>query len=375
MKVLVVGAGPAGSSVAYYLAKSGHEVTVVDPLGPHEKTCGGGVPIKGIFGFPEFYSDFSPAKKLYDSMTFSFDGQDMCQIPMPGGMGIFSREVHDKHIFDKALEAGVKYLPWKFKKCTEVNKVWRISTDHDDIEADYIIGADGATSRVRNRLSTKLPRESYFKATDYLVSRTDLPLHIGFNNDLNGYLWVFPRDENTSIGIVDFDDDTSRRMTALDEYLAKSDISEKDIISKRSALIPSLRKSDIRSHEISGKNWALVGDAAAMAEPITGEGIYYALRSARLLNKCLNEKLDYNSLWKKEFTQIVSESAVSRISYKIINLPLMKFFLRRSSLMRRMMGQYLAAFSNGKLHRLYFILCLPLVAVQSLFSKPTTCER
>ena len=374
MKILVVGAGPAGSSAAYYLSKSGHEVTIIDPLGPHEKTCGGGVPIKGISGFPEFYEDFTPAKKLFESITFSFDGQDMCDIPMPGGMGIFSREKHDRHIFEKAIKAGAKYLPWKFKACEQKGQTWLISTDNDDIEAEYIIGADGATSRVRNRLAKKLHRESYFKAADYLVHKPGLPLHIGFQKDLNGYLWVFPRAENCSIGIVDFDDDSKKRALVLKEYLQKFGISVDEVSEKRSALIPSLRKEDLKSHEICGRNWALVGDAAGMAEPITGEGIYYALCSSRLLDRCLKSGLDYNKVWRKEFGQIVSESTVSRISYKLINRKWMKFFLRRSSLMRNMMGSYLAAFKNGKLHRAYFILSMPFIAIQAIFSRPVTCE-
>ena len=375
MNVVIVGAGPAGSSTAYYLARSGHSVTLIDPLGPHEKTCGGGVPVKGIKGFPEFYDDFPPAKKLIESMILSFEGHDTCEIPMPGGLGVFSRETHDKHIFDKALKAGAEYLPRKFKDCKFQNGSWLISTDDKDLVADYVIGADGATSRVRNRLASKLPREAYFKAADYLVKKTDLPLHIGFQKDLNGYLWVFPREENCSIGIVDFDDDTSKRMTVLDTYLKKSGISEELIISKRSALIPSLRKSDLADHKICGENWALVGDAAAMAEPITGEGIYYAMRSAKLLSECLNEKKDYNAVWRKEFSQIISESAVSSVSYTIINQTLMMFYLKRSSLMRNMMGQYLAAFTNGRSHRLKFACLLPIVAVQALFSKPVIYGR
>lgn len=375
MRVLIVGAGPAGSSAAFYLSQSGHDVTLIDPLGPHEKTCGGGVPIKCISAFPEFYEDFPQAKKLFESMIFSFEGEDMCHIPMPGGMGIFSRAAHDKHIFDKALKAGTKYHPWKFKDCSRNDSVWKVTTDHDEIEVDYIIGADGATSRVRNRLSQKLPRESYFKAADYLLKRTDLPLHIGFQKNLNGYLWVFPREENCSLGIVDFDDDSKNRAKILEAYLHKFGVGEEDIISRRSALIPSLRKEDIKEHKISGEGWALVGDAAAMAEPITGEGIYYSMCSSRLLDKCLKSGADYNREWKKAFGQIVSESQVSRVSYKIVNMSMMKFFLRKSSMMRSMTGHYLAAFNNGRYHRLTFFMKLPLVALQALFSKSATCER
>ena len=372
MRVVIVGCGPSGSSTAYYLSRQNHDVILLDPKGPNEKTCGGGVPSKCLKFFPEFYKDFTPAKELFNSMIFSFDGNDFCDIPMPGGMGIFSREKHDRHIFNKALEAGAEYKKLKFKSCERDGSVWTIKTDAVDIECDFLIGADGATSRVRNRLSQKLPRESYFKAADYLVSKKDLPLHIGFENDLNGYLWVFPREANCSIGIVDFDDNSAKRKDFLKNYFERFGVKESEVIEKRTALIPSLRKEDLKNLEISGDGWALVGDAAGLAEPITGEGIYYAMRSGKFLAECLKEGWDYNKLWQKEFKQIVTEASISRRAFKIVNKSYMKFFIKRSALMRRMTGDYLAAFENGNIQRLKFFTSLPLIFLQALISKPVT---
>ena len=374
MKILIVGAGPSGSSAAYYLSRQNHEVLLLDPKAPYEKTCGGGVPSKCLNYFPEFYEDFSPAETLYSSMVFSFDNEDFCNIPMPGGMGIFSRKDHDQHIFNKALAAGAKFEKSQFKGCDRVGDKWVVQTDSEDVHCDYIIGADGATSRVRNRLSQKLPREAYFKAADYLVSTPGLPLHIGFDKQLNGYLWVFPRKENCSIGIVDFDDDSRKRKDFLESYFQRFGVKESEVLHRRSALIPSLRKEDLKDHRISGEGWALVGDAAALAEPITGEGIYYAMRSAKFLSECIQSNLDYNSLWENEFKQIVTEAKVSRTAYKILNRKTMKFFLKRSSIMRRMTGDYLAAFENGNKQRLKFFASLPLIGLQSMFSKPVTCK-
>jgi flavin-dependent dehydrogenase len=117
MKIVIIGSGPAGSSAAYFLAKNGHAVTFIDPKGPNEKTCGGGVPAKCLERFPEIYEDFSPAKIRREDMTFAFDGVDLCEIHMPDGMGIFSRKEHDSHIFEKALSRGAVYLSETFKDC------------------------------------------------------------------------------------------------------------------------------------------------------------------------------------------------------------------------------------------------------------------
>jgi len=247
MKILVIGAGPSGCSSAYHLARKGHQVIIIAPKKPDEKVCGGGVPARCLERFTELYNDFKPAKTIIEDMVFSFDGTDHCQINMPGGMGIFSRHTHDTHLFEKALQAGAEFSEERFKSCERQSKKWLVTTDKQIIEADYLIGADGAVSRVRNQLSEKLPKEAYFKAHDYLLSRNDLPLHIGFDKKLDGYLWVFPRENNCSVGIVDFADDKAGRLQLLDDYLARFDVAPDDIIKKRSALIPSLRKKDLNS--------------------------------------------------------------------------------------------------------------------------------
>lgn len=374
MKFIIIGSGPAGSSAAYFFAKEGHDVTLIDAVGPNEKTCGGGIPAKCLQRFPEFYSDFKPAKARVENMTFAFDGEDLCEINMPKGMGIFSRKNHDNHIFQKALKEGATYLKETFKECSKTGSGWAVTTDKQELFCDYLIGADGAVSRVRNKIAAKLPREAYFKAIDYLISTPNLKLHIGFDKTLNGYLWVFPREGNCSVGIVDFDDDQKHRMKMLDDYMARFNIPEKDIIKKRSALIPSLRKPDLKDHTIAGKNWALVGDAAALAEPITGEGIYYAIYSSWLLAECFKNDQDYNKRWRKEFQQIVQEAYVSRTSYRFLNQGFMKFFLRRSSLLRKMTGEHLAAFKPGRTHRAKFFMSLPLIAIQAVFSKPVQVQ-
>ena len=370
MKIVIIGSGPAGSSAAFFLAQQKHEVVLIDSKGPNEKTCGGGVPAKCLERFSVFYDDFKPAEFKYKDMVFAFDGDDTCEIAMPGGMGVFSRKDHDSHIFNKALAHGVEFKQETFKDCFNENGQWKIITNKSELFADYLVGADGAVSRIRNKLTEKLPREAYFKAIDYLVTKPDLPLHVGFDKSLNGYLWVFPRENNCSVGIVDFDDDQSHRMKLLDDYMARFNIPKGEIVKKRSALIPSLRKSDLKSHKIAGENWALVGDAAALAEPITGEGIYYAIYSSWLLSECLRKEEDYNEKWRKTFKQIVEESRVSRTSYKFFNNFMMKFMFRRSSLLRKMTGQYLAAYKTGALYRTKFFISLPLIAFQSLISKP-----
>jgi menaquinone-9 beta-reductase len=370
MKIVIIGSGPAGSSAAFFLRKQGHDILIVDPLGPNEKTCGGGIPAKCLTRFAELYEGFQPAESLLNELVFSFDNKDCCTVPLPGGLGIFSRKDHDLHLFNKAMEIGCLYKKQTFKECRRLSGHWEIVSDVETHYADLLIGADGAVSRVRNKLVGKLPRQAYFKAHDYLITKKGLPLHIGFEKSLDGYLWVFPREDNCSIGIVDYGNEKDSRLSSLDAYMARFGVGKEQIIKKRSALIPSLRKEDISSHVIAGDSWALVGDAAAMVEPITGEGIYYALYSSWLMAECLTNGKDYNSEWKREFRQIVEEAGISRTSYKLLNRGIMKFMLKRSSLLRKLTGEYLVAYKPGRVSQIKFLALLPLVALQALLNKP-----
>ena len=372
LNILVVGVGPSGSSAAYHLASSGHRVTLIAPTEPNEKVCGGGVPIKCLNRFQELYKNFDAVKTLHDQMTFSFDGHDLCQVPMIGGMAIVSRRDHDNYIFQKALTAGADYKALRFKSCQRIGTQWQVETDGEELIVDFIVGADGATSRVRNQLTTKLPREAYFKGQDYLLSKTDLPLHIGFDKNLDGYLWVFPRANNCSVGLVDFSDDRKQRLQILDDYMARFDIKEEDIIKKRSAIIPSLRKKDLKDLQIAGEGWALVGDAAGLAEPLTGEGIYYALYSGWLIADSLEKGNDYNKEWRKAFRQIVEESSISRKAYGLINSKFCKRLLSHSSIFRQLMGEQLAAQKSGRYYRMKLLLFTPLILLQALFATKQT---
>ncbi len=346
MKVAVIGGGPAGSYCAYRLATDGHDVVLIDPTGPHEKTCGGGVPFRCLERFPRVYEDFEPAKRIVDTIEFSFTGVSCCTVVMPGGLCIFSRRDHDAHLFAMAEKAGAAWKKQRFKHCQRPSgraDGWTIGTDAEEFDADFIVGADGAASRVRNFFNGRLDRRAYYKAIDFLVDRDDLPAHIGLHSALNGYLWVFPRADHASVGIADYGDDGARRNGILNGFLDYAGVSENDIVKRRTAAIPALRASDWRRFRASGPGWALIGDAGGFTDALTGEGIHYALVSADCFADCLRDGLDFNRVWRKRFGRNILQASRRRgLCFKALRSPLAFHGLKRSETIRQILGETMA---------------------------------
>jgi len=147
-----------------------------------------------------------------------------------------------------------------------------------------------------------------------VLCRGEDTIEVKFFPNLLGYLWVFARPENVSFGICaklnqnptiilkDYlhqflrqhyptvrVDDYSKEKRTCSEFVSGTPENKRSGYQTYSALIPSLRARTWRQNTFSGKGWALLGDAAGFADPITCEGIYYALRSGDLLAQALRE--------------------------------------------------------------------------------------
>jgi flavin-dependent dehydrogenase len=173
---------------------------------------------------------------------------------------------------------------------------WLVRTDQSNHEVDFLVGADGVNSFVRKILGSRFPSEDLMLTFGYrLPVEMDDRIIIEFYPNFHGYLWAFPRPQHVSIGICG----RLQRygMKELKQYLHKF---MKDFLTSRSfestdkiiysSLIPSLRPESLLQNTFSGDGWALVGDAAGFCDPITCEGIYYALRSGELLAEAISER-------------------------------------------------------------------------------------
>jgi flavin-dependent dehydrogenase len=197
-----------------------------------------------------------------------------------------------------------------------------------------LVGADGANSPIAKKLAGPLHASDVEVAFGYrapLPERGDAPTVIAFLPGWVGYAWAFPRLDHISFGIATTQDAFEHK--ALDELLwqfmlgyyrqrDRSDASKVNIwkrsqepadiaveknlratAERYAARIPGLADETWNKRRACGEGWALLGDAAGFADPVTGEGIYYALRSAELFADAFIEGRpeEYEQRWREDF--------------------------------------------------------------------------
>lgn len=322
--VLVVGAGPAGSSAAAWLARQGQSVMLADAeVFPRDKACGDGLTPRAIAELGRLgLSDFLAGRARNQGLRAAGFGQ-VLHLPWPGGSlpnygGAAPRLVLDAAIRDVALEAGA--TPLEGARAVDVEReAGRVTAVVFDFEGarlrvrtNTLIVADGARSQLGRVLGREWHRDTAYgvAARGYVTSeRSDDPWissHLelrGRDNEiLSGYGWIFPLADGTvNIGVgtlatvkrpadinlrqlMDFYADNQR-----DEWKLSGAVQK-----PWSALLPMGGAVS----NVAGPNWLLIGDAAGCVNPLNGEGIDYGLETGRLAAEYLAERpSDFTQDW------------------------------------------------------------------------------
>lgn len=315
-KVGIIGAGIGGSYLSYRLSKEGIDTIVFDFRAPHEKICGGGVTYKTIAKFP-ILSKLSIDRKEIWKATLISPKEKKVTINLEKPLTMFNRRDLDYSFLNKAVDLGAHFKKEKVQSFAREGNSWRIFTNTCDYKAEILVGADGALSRTRRKLNVALRKEHAFFALEcFLKIKRDVVI-FKFFPDIQGYLWAFPRINNLAVGIVsnysrktDVKDIEKRLLRFIERYYPE----QTKEISLKGAYIPLFCADDSKNISICDNNWALIGDAATFVDPVSGEGIYYAIYSAEILSQCIQEKelALYQPLCMKHFGQNLSRALQGR---------------------------------------------------------------
>lgn len=286
--IAIVGGGPAGSLCGERLARSGYRVTIFDERLAWEKPCGGGLTHKAIEAYPFLLDSPHPKKIVRTAELISSHGH-RARFEMNHPIVIYARKVLNGLLLDRAVEAGCAAVRSRVTGvCTSGDRA-RLAVGGEEREADFVVLAAGA----RNQLlpeTTPLGAEDLEMTLGYFVPTEEDMIKVKFLKEFEGYLWSFPRADHLSVGICAKMGQSSSQglRQRLDEFVREENI-PMDGARFYSHVLPSPQAQTIRARRIAGRNWAMAGDAAACVDPVTGEGLFYALRSGDLLAQALIE--------------------------------------------------------------------------------------
>lgn len=331
--IAIVGAGPAGSTAAKFICDKGYKVALIDKSKfPRDKPCGGGLTAHVLKRFKNIISDDMIDSYSYGGTTFSHSLK--YQIKFTNNEPVTTmtlRKNFDYGLVKIAIRAGAKLI--------EDEKVIDIKIDKDKttivtdkgttIDSDIIIGADGVWSLVAKKIGLRKKNNPIGLCVfeEYELDKEMLDKYFGelrlgyihskFDN-LNGYGWVFPKNKHINIGIgeLDYNPQQNKNKTNLKNvyYNYISTLKKQKLIPEKIKInnIKGGAFPIIPLNKTYSKRVILVGDAAGFVNPVSGEGIYYAMASGQLAAETIQNALEskdasekflskYQKNWKKDF--------------------------------------------------------------------------
>lgn len=305
---IIVGAGPAGGTAAYHLAKRGRSVLVLEKESlPRYKPCGGGVSpqVAQWFDF-----DFSPAISLkVNAIRYTWKMGDQVDAKLESSEPIWMvrRDVFDHFLVQQAQQQGAE-----LRDSTEVTGIefcsdaWQINTATGPIAGRYLIAADGAKGPMAKWLGFRDRKRRLAAALEAEASaQVENPniVHFEFGMVKNGYIWNFPKADGYSIGIGTFRGGEPQDFKAiLSEYATLFGI---DLKTTRQYGHPlCIWDGDQKLHT---QNAVLAGEAACIVDPFTAEGIRPSMFSGMKAAEAIDHALSGNLNALEQYTEIINQ--------------------------------------------------------------------
>lgn len=305
MRVAVLGGGPSGAMAAEHLADAGLETLLFDEKAAWEKPCGGGVTFKSYSQYP-FLQHGPSVKKVIRETVIAAPGVKPVKLQLEQPLLIYSRVDLNGLLLDRAVRSGAQIEETRVLSAERHGTGWAIQTKRGKIQADHCIVATGARNSLRDFGTHLTPRDTMGTAGYFVPGERDR-IDLVFLPELEGYIWVFPRCGHMSVGICGKGEANSSLRNRLHRYMDENAISREGA-TFYSHLLPCLEQDAWQRNRVAGEGWMATGDAAGLVDPVTGEGIYYAIRSGDLAAQSILEdgperaSVGYRKRLKKEFT-------------------------------------------------------------------------
>ncbi|MEQ9672174.1 geranylgeranyl reductase family protein [Coleofasciculus sp. G2-EDA-02] len=305
---IIVGAGSAGGTAAYHLAKRGRSVLILekDSL-PRYKPCSGGVSpsVQQWFDF-----DLAPAiSQNVSRVRYTWQMDDPVEVNLKKQKPVWMvrRDVFDQFLVEQAKQQGAQ-----LQEQTTVTGIefkgdrWQVNTTNEPMAARYLIAADGANGSMAQWLGFK-DRPQRMAVTIEAPKSTpqtgDPTIHFDFGQVKNGYIWNFPKADGYSVSVGTFKGNDKQDLQAIGtNYIQQLGIDPKlcQVHNHPMCLWDGNQK-------LHGQNALLVGDTACLADPFTGEGIRPSIFSGVKAAEAIDGALGGNATALTQYTQVIQD--------------------------------------------------------------------
>lgn len=284
--VVIAGGGPAGSTAAYFLARAGLNVAVLDNAAfPRYKTCGGGIVFRAAKLLP---FDIDPViERRFNKIEVSLlsSRQQFEIIREEPIISMTMRDKFDNLLLNEAVKEGTVLV--QEADITNLKKhknIIEINTNTGTYKSEFLIAADGSLGSTAKKAGWQETRNLipalecevylYKDKAKRLIDTTR------FDFDLipDGYAWVFPKKDHLSIGVLSMNRGHINLTGYFNRYLKFLGISNFEKIEKHGFVIPVKPRTDAFTRD----RVILIGDVAGLADPITAEGISNAILSGKI---------------------------------------------------------------------------------------------
>lgn len=274
--VVVVGAGPAGSSAARAAAERGASVLLIDRARfPRYKTCGGGLIGVSIEHLPT--SVLRVIERDVTTVRFSLRGERVRRHRSAPFLAMVRRDRFDHALVRAAVDAGVTFVDGVQVKAIAENGLVTLTTSDGDIRAKVVVGADGTNGQC-GRYVGVTPEVVDLGLEVELADSTDEwanDVFLDWGPQRGSYAWLFPKAGTLTVGVIEAKGSPEATRAYLDRWVDQLGLGEHEV-QRSSGHLTQWRTTD---SPLSRGNVLVAGDAAALLDPFTREGISFALRS------------------------------------------------------------------------------------------------